>query len=163
MTVNCLSRFKAADRGKDIFLIFFSWTTPQKKGAQKLHCLPCLADSTGRCFFVSSLWKNQETLLSNECKTYRKSNCDFSATTSNRTSPSIPLLKTMRTCDLMESVGRASNRNIPRGCRMKHIPGLDDYAENLLNAYNRGYTLDPFSEKTVDLVHKQLQSLGSSR
>ena len=62
----------------------------------------------------------------------------------------------------IECVHRASNRNIPRGCRTKHIPGLDHSAKDLI-AYNRNYNLDPFSEKTVELGQELLQSIGSSR
>ena len=48
---------------------------------------------------------------------------------------------------LIDCVRRASNRNIPRRCWTKQIPGLDDSAKDILNACSREYNLDPFSWK----------------
>ena len=63
----------------------------------------------------------------------------------------------------MKCVRGHRTEKVPRGCRTKHIPGLNDSAKDLLNAYNPEYNLDPFFEKTVELGHEQLQSIGSFR
>ena len=108
---------------------------------------------------VTSVAKARDTPFQRRYN-FAKSNWDFVSEDFNRTSPLIRLSRNMKN---LEFVCRASNRNFPRGCGTKLIPGTDDSAKDLLNAYNRECNLDPFSEKTVELRHELLQSIGSSR
>ena len=44
----------------------------------------------------------------------------------------------------------ASGKHIPRGCRSNYIPGLTDESKSLYEAYKKQYSIDPFSETTID-------------
>ena len=46
----------------------------------------------------------------------------------------------------VESVGVASRRYIPRGCRTEYIPGLIDESKSLYEAYKLKYSSSPFDD-----------------
>ena len=50
----------------------------------------------------------------------------------------------------VEMLRMASRKHIPRWCRSNYIPGLTDESKILYEAYKKQYSIDPFSETTID-------------
>ena len=44
----------------------------------------------------------------------------------------------------------ASRKHIPRECKSNYSPGLTDKSKRIYEAYKKQYSIDPFSEMTID-------------
>ena len=50
----------------------------------------------------------------------------------------------------VDKVRVTSRRDIPRGCRTNHIPGLSEESKSLYEEYKKQYASDPFDNGTIE-------------
>ena len=60
-------------------------------------------------------------------------------------------------------VRRASNKNIPRGCRTSYVCGLNDQSKDMYEDYQRRFAEDPFNEDTVRVGDALLDEISEAQ
>ena len=60
-------------------------------------------------------------------------------------------------------VRRASNKNIPLGCRTSYVCGLNDQSKDMYEDYQRRFAEDPFNEDTVRVGDALLDEISEAQ
>ena len=65
--------------------------------------------------------------------------------------------------DFVQLLWKLGQQHIPRGCRAKYIPGLNEESAHMYEEYTRLYDEDPFSQRTTDQGEALLDILMGER
>ena len=60
-------------------------------------------------------------------------------------------------------VKKTARRHIPRGCRVKYIPGLSKETATMYEEYVTMFESDPFAEETISTGEKVMESISQER
>jgi hypothetical protein len=64
---------------------------------------------------------------------------------------------------LMAQVWMSARKNIPRGCRTEHVPGLTTESGKIYETYKRCFDRDPFNDETIELGEQLMELIGDER